>query len=407
MAAATAEKKTKKPAPDAGGDLPRQKFAAARKAMRTALVERDEEIDVVLTALLADEHPLLVGPPGTGKSLLLDSVMRWVDGSNRFNVLFTKFTTPEEVFGPISVNGLKEDKYRRVTTGKLPEAHFFFADEVFKAGSAILNTLLRVLNERVYENGDGQFARVPLQMCMGASNEWPGGDDGGRELGALFDRFLFRTTVSPVASTDGMKRLLWDVDADLLPDFDGDTLSLAELTAARKAVKRMQWEQGAMDAMHQIVGTLRQEGIRPGDRRLRKSVTAASAYAYLMGGQKVEGKHLSVLRHVLWEDPQEQPAVAAKVILRCADPDAYRVQELVAQAVQISQENEPAQALSKLQAVVRSLSALPTSEKQQNGLAAVNDMMKEIYSTVTGGGQMPTHSPAPGAKFAFSPPRKP
>src|SRR5437667_10497817 len=115
--------------------------------------------------------------------------MGWTSG-RRFTALLTKFTSPEELFGAISVQGLKEDKYRRVTTGKLPEAELAFLDEVYKASSAILNTLLRILNERVFENGDGTFVRVPLKLCVGASNEWPHSQEGGKELAALFDRFV-------------------------------------------------------------------------------------------------------------------------------------------------------------------------------------------------------------------------
>src|ERR1043165_5753591 len=105
-----------------------EKFAATRRELSAALVERDDETDVVLTALIAQEHPLLVGPPGTAKSLLLDSVMSWM-GGKRFTILLTKFSTPEELFGPISVAGLKEDRYRRITAGKLPEADGGFGDE--------------------------------------------------------------------------------------------------------------------------------------------------------------------------------------------------------------------------------------------------------------------------------------
>jgi MoxR-like ATPase len=159
----------------------RDKFAATRRELCDALIERDEEIDLVLTALVCNEHALLVGNPGTAKSLLLDSLMRWTSG-RRFTALLTKFSSPEELFGPISVQGLKEDKYRRVTAGKLPEAHLAYLDEIFKASSAILNTLLRVLNERVFEDGDGALAEVPLLLCVASSNEWPDPQEGGRAL---------------------------------------------------------------------------------------------------------------------------------------------------------------------------------------------------------------------------------
>src|SRR3954453_16952940 len=107
-----------------------EKFLTTRKELAAALIERDDEVDLVLTALVAQENVLLVGPPGCAKSLLLDSLMRWMSG-RRFSILLNRFTTPEEVLGPISLAGLKEDCYRRVTSGKLPEADLAYLDEVF------------------------------------------------------------------------------------------------------------------------------------------------------------------------------------------------------------------------------------------------------------------------------------
>src|SRR3954469_5114390 len=131
-------------------DPVREKFATARRELSSALIEREDEVDLVLTALVANEHVLLVGPPGCGKSLLLDSVLSWTGGS-KFSILLTKFTTPEEVMGPVSLSALKCDRYLRGTTGKLPQAEYCFLDEVFKASSAILNCLLKVLNERTFD----------------------------------------------------------------------------------------------------------------------------------------------------------------------------------------------------------------------------------------------------------------
>jgi MoxR-like ATPase len=179
----------------------RVKFAAARAEMASALIERDDEIDLVLTALIAKEHVLLVGPPGCAKSLLLDSLFRWVGGT-KFSLLLTKYTVPEEVVGPVSLAGLKEDRYLRITAGKLPEADFTYLDEIFKSSSAILNTLLRILNERTFDAGDGVARKVPLKLCVAASNEWPS-PETGKELSALFDRFCFRKAVRPIRTQAG------------------------------------------------------------------------------------------------------------------------------------------------------------------------------------------------------------
>jgi len=115
--------------PEAGTTSLQSKFARARREMAESLIERDSEIDLVLTGLVARENVLLVGPPGCAKSLLLDSLMAWMHG-RKFSILLNRFSCPEEVLGTISVAGLKSDVYRRVTTGKLPEADLAFLDEI-------------------------------------------------------------------------------------------------------------------------------------------------------------------------------------------------------------------------------------------------------------------------------------
>ena len=132
---------------------------------------------------------LLIGPPGTAKSALARAIAQAFSG-NYFERLLTKFSTPEELFGPVSPKALEQDKFSRVISGKLPEAEFAFVDEVFKANSAILNSLLTLVNERVFHN-DGAPIKCPLVTMFGASNELP----EGKELEALFDRFLLRFDV--------------------------------------------------------------------------------------------------------------------------------------------------------------------------------------------------------------------
>lgn len=357
------------------------KFVLARRELADALIERNDEIDLVLTALIAGEHPLLVGPPGTGKSLLLDSLMSWLQGAKRFSILFTKFSTPEEVFGPISVQGLKADQYRRVTTGKLPEADLAFTDEIFKASSAILNTMLRILNERVYENGDGTFRKCPLQICVAASNEWPGDQDGGKELGALFDRFLLRKKVKPIATKAGRKRLLWA--KDLSPNFTS-SVTPTEIAQARKEAQGLTWSTKAEESFEKIVEAINAAGIFPGDRRLRKSVQAVQAFAYLAGASQVETEHLEILAHTLWEDPTEQPEKVAKIVAKIANPVGMMVSEKLMIAEDVVAKCTPTDAVPKLQDVQKELKKLGEDPRVTRALAIVSQHIKDAYRAVVG-----------------------
>jgi hypothetical protein len=153
------------------------KLQALERELAASLIERDEVIRASLVALLARQHLVVLGPPGTAKSALVTELARRISPQNgaglrSFAYLMTRFTTPEELFGPVSVSGLKRDEYRRITAGKLVEAELVFLDEIFKASSAILNALLKIANERVFHNG-GQEMQVPLISLFGASNETP------------------------------------------------------------------------------------------------------------------------------------------------------------------------------------------------------------------------------------------
>src|SRR6266852_5849804 len=168
----------------------RDRLRRIREELAQAFLERSEVIDGTLTALLAGQHVLLIGPPGTAKSMLADELCRRIEGANYFQWLLTKFSTPEEIFGAVSLSGLEHDDYRRVTSHKLPEAHIAFLDEIFKSNSSILNALLTIINERLFHNGR-ERVRVPLITMFGASNELPDEE----ELTALYDRFMLRFTV--------------------------------------------------------------------------------------------------------------------------------------------------------------------------------------------------------------------
>jgi MoxR-like ATPase len=357
----------------------RSKFSVVRRELAASLIERDEEIDIVLTSLIANEHALFVGNPGTAKSLLLDSLLAWT-GGKKFSILLTKFTVPEEVCGPISLAALKEDRFLRVTTGKLPEADYTFIDEIFKASSAILNTLLKILNERTFDAGDGAARKVPLRMCVGASNEWPS-PDTGKELSALFDRFLLRRAVAPIRSQAGQQRLLWV--RDHTPKL-ATAITPEEVEQARLAASNLPWSSEAKQSLETILRDLAKEGIQPGDRRQFKTVGVVQAYAFLCGADEVAPEHLEIAAHTLWEDPIEQPQKVVQVIGRIANPAGMRVTQLLLEAEQVlagcdvRNLSEAAKAAAKLAEIERQFAGLSGNGRVERARSYVKDQLRKL-----------------------------
>jgi MoxR-like ATPase len=278
---------------------PIQTLARIRDELEQTFAERGEVIEGALVALVSRSHLLLVGPPGSAKSMLADELCRRIEGGVYFQWLLTKFTTPEEIFGAVSLKSLEADEYRRVTTAKLPEAHIAFLDEVFKANSSILNAVLTVVNERRFHNGRA-IETVPLLTLFGATNELPEED----ELAALYDRFLLRFVVGYVQEDFRFLRML-----EAPPPNRRTTLSLAALAEAQAEADRVPVPPAVLRRVADLRRELARTQIVASDRRYHQSLSALRARALLAGRTAVEEQDLLFLEHVLWRDPAERSEV--------------------------------------------------------------------------------------------------
>ncbi len=304
----------------------RDKVARIGRELAQVFVERDEVIEGALAALLARQHVLLLGPPGTAKSMLADELCKRIEGVRYFQWLLTKFTTPEEVFGAVSLRSLEQDEYRRVTTHKLPEAHVAFLDEVFKASSSILNALLTLLNERRFHNGRESMV-VPLLSVFGAANELPEED----ELSAIYDRFLVRFVVGYVVEDWRFLRML-RAPAPAV----GTRITLAELDALSAAVERVDVPDSILRSIGDLRRALGERQIVPSDRRFRQSIALLRALALLRGKSAVSDDELLFLEHVLWRDPAER-ATVKEVLRELVHGFDEQVQELVFQGRELGE----------------------------------------------------------------------
>lgn len=268
--------------------------------MQQGLVEREEPVKLALLAALAGEHMLLLGPPGTAKSELARRLKSVFDGGDYFERLLTKFSVPEELFGPLSIKALEQDEYRRLTEYYLPSASIAFLDEIFKANSAILNALLTLLNEREFDNGAQRF-KTPLIAVIAASNELPEGD----ELDALYDRFLIRYQVEGV-SDDGFGELL-QLDDLISNELSADLkLTRGEILSVQTSALQLSLDDEVVHLLKSLRGYLREQGISISDRRWRKAIKLLKVAAYTDGRSTVTVWDCWLLQHCLWDTPEKR-----------------------------------------------------------------------------------------------------
>jgi MoxR-like ATPase len=274
-------------------------------ALGRGLVERDTALRLCLLAALASEHVLLIGPPGTAKSELARRLHLAFRDARYFERLLTRFTVPEELFGPLSIAALEQDRYERQTEGFLPTASIAFIDEVFKANSAILNALLTLLNEREFDNGAGRVA-VPLISVVGASNEVPQDE----VVAAFYDRFLVRIPLSAV-SPGGFSALAELPFAGEFGVPDELRLGAEELASLGRLVDSVLLPEAILGLLGNLREYLADQHIYVSDRRWRKIVKLLKIAALSDGREVVGIWDLWLLQFCAGQNSQEQQRVAA------------------------------------------------------------------------------------------------
>jgi MoxR-like ATPase len=303
-----------------------EKIKKIKEELKAQFFEREDVIDGIFCALISGNHILLIGPPGTAKSLLAHEICNRIGGARYFQWLLTKFSTPEEIFGAVSLKDLENDEYRRVTTEKLPEAHIAFLDEVFKASSSILNSLLTIMNERIFHNGK-EAIQIPLITLFGASNELPSEED---ELEALYDRFLLRYVLDYIKEDFRFLKMIQE-DAAM---GQKTTIGLEEIKHGQSQARKVSIPSPIVKLISQMRGELRKKGMVLSDRRYKQSVLLLKTKAYLDGRTQVEENDLNILESTLWRDPGERGEVQA-VIHQSLHGYRDRLRELLIQAKEL------------------------------------------------------------------------
>lgn len=274
--------------------------------------EREEIVAVSFLGALSGQNTFLYGPPGTAKSLISRRIACGFEHPSYFECLMNRFSTPEEVFGPVSIKELKEDRYVRKTEGYLPRAEFAFLDEIWKSSPAILNALLTLINERRFRNGD-QIEEAPLKALIAASNETP---DDKQGLDALYDRFIVRLMVPPIAQSDHFDNLL-----------DSPPTEARVTVPPELVVKQAEWDswrrdihssvrlsnetrtiihliRDALHAQHEILK------VYVSDRRWQRASMLMKAAAFFNGRKETNHSDALLLQHCLWTTNENREAVA-------------------------------------------------------------------------------------------------
>lgn len=333
----------------------RERMSKLLNKMREGIIDKDESTRLALLCAVAGENIFFMGPPGTAKSMISSRLHKiFKEDTKYFEFLMSKYSAPEEIFGPIKLEGLDRGVYKRRTDGYLPTAHIAFLDEIWKSGNGILNSLLTIINEKKFRNGPaeteeelaaeklGKYGKVPLQICLAASNEFPASG-----LSALYDRFTVRTYVNPVKTSNDLFKLCMDSFDELdVSDVKDILLNVDEIKEWQNEIKKI----GLPQEIQEVIVGVRQEMNRlneeqsnnsekyyVSDRRWKKIVHLLQTSAYLCGRNDIDLMDCQLISYCIWNTEKqfdEAKTIVEKIVrehgVGCGSEDVQRIEDKIA-----------------------------------------------------------------------------
>ena len=325
-----------------------ERFKLLLQEMNRGIYEKNTEISLSLLAALAGESVILLGPPGVAKSMVARQLKTAFRDAQSFEYLMSRFSTPDEIFGPVSIQKLKtSDTYERAVEGYLPTADVVFLDEIWKAGPAIQNTLLTVINEKIFRNGNREI-HLPLKLLVAASNELPAKGEG---LEALWDRFVIRIESRPIKLEKNFRAMLLESHADFSgstgvlghadsadnADFSNLKITAEEYAEWAEKICKIGVKEEVLDAISAIRKSLRavnvdeaaeRRNIYVSDRRWKNIVRLLRTSAFMQDREEVDICDLLPIYHCLWQEPEERDAIRSIVIRALFSPFAEKLVEM-------------------------------------------------------------------------------